>query len=267
MADQYTSQLRLIDQIDGENVNIWGGKVDTNMDLLEDAVAGYASIATTGGTDILSTGNGSTDEARLAMLKYTGVLASNHITQIPSVAKWYIVWNATTPTASETFSVKTSGGVAVTLPSGAKELIFCDGTDCYATSVHTLLTALDCADRVVSGGEGKDWSMTVNALGSVSGTLGAGAIDYSLGHVVTMTMTGDTTIANNTISNWPDSGKAGRLQLVITHTTGTLTFGSAFKKAGGTFAISSGSGARDRIGLATETGGATIDVAAAQNFS
>lgn len=129
MASSYSDSLRLEKQGNGENDNAWGSRLNTVIDLVDAAVAGLASIATTGGTTVLTANNSSSDEARNAILKATGTLSSNAIFQIPAKTKVYTVWNATS--GAYTLTVKTSGGTGVSVGQGAKSLIFCDGTDCY----------------------------------------------------------------------------------------------------------------------------------------
>jgi hypothetical protein len=270
MADSYTSNLRFIDQVTGSNAGTWGDKADTNFSLIEAALSGYTSIAVTGGTKVLSANDGGADEARLAIIKFTGTLASNQIVQIPSVSKEYIIFNSTSVTASETFSIKTLGGSALEIPTSGKVHIFCDGLDCHVVAPSTLNCSLAAAGNVISNAEMRDWSESVNVLGSVSGTLGAGAIDYTLGHRVTMTLTGNLTIANNSIANFPASGKGGSLMLIITQGGSggyTLTLGANFKKAGGSIVLSTSIAARDRVLLLTENGGATVDCSIATNYT
>ncbi len=270
MADLYTTLLRLIDQLTGSNSSTWGDKADTNFSLIEQAIAGYSAIAVTGGTTVLTATDGGTDQARLAILKFTGTLVSNQIIQIPAKSKIYVIWDGTTR-AGYTFSVKTSGGTAITISStGAKTLIFCDGTDCYQVSPEILNAAMDCNDKVVSKGEAKDWSASVNALGNTTGTVGTGAINYETAHIVTATFTGNVTIANDSIGNWPTSGKFGVIRMIITQDgTGsrTLTLGSAFKKAGGSLVLSTSAAAKDILEFSTIDGGATIYATVVKNYA
>lgn len=129
MSSTYTSELRLEKQADGENSTTWGQKVNTVFEMIEDSIAGLATIATTGGNTTLTTNNSATDEARMALLKITGTLVSNATIIIPAATKEYIVWNATS--GAYTVTVKTSGGTGAAISQGAKTPIFCDGTDTY----------------------------------------------------------------------------------------------------------------------------------------
>lgn len=132
MPSSYSNQIRLELMANGENSNTWGSKANTVFELVEDAIAGMATVAVTGGAYSLTTNNGASDEARNAALKFTGALASNSTVTIPSVAKHYVVWNATTN--AFTLSLKTSGGAAVAVAQGDKVVLWCDGTELYALS-------------------------------------------------------------------------------------------------------------------------------------
>lgn len=116
MANTYRSLLRTIDQVAGENPGTWGGFVDTNYDLIEEAIAGETSIVTTGGTTILSTADGATDEARKAIIRVTGTLTSNAIIWVPSTTKTYDVINATSGTY--TVQIRTSVQSGQDVPQG-----------------------------------------------------------------------------------------------------------------------------------------------------
>lgn len=129
MASTYSSQLRLELMADGENSGTWGSKTNTGLNLIEDAIAGMATVAVTGGAYSLTTNNAAADEARNLGLKFTGTLTSNSTITIPSVAKLYVVWNATS--GAFTLSLKTSGGSATAVTQGSKFVMWCDGTEVY----------------------------------------------------------------------------------------------------------------------------------------
>ena len=74
----------------------------------------------------------------------------------------------------------------------------------------------------------KDFSETVNILGSVSGTT---AINYESGQVVTATIGGATTF---TFTNPPATGKAGTFTLLVTNPTTNITWPGTVDWPGGT---------------------------------
>ena len=81
---------------------------------------------------------------------------------------------------------------------------------------------------LLSNVELKDFSETVNILGSVSGST---AIDYELGQVITATIGGATTF---TFTNPPATGKAGTFTLLVTNPTTNITWPGSVDWPGGT---------------------------------
>jgi hypothetical protein len=101
----------------------------------------------------------------------------------------------------------------------------------------------------------KNYSETVNAIGSTSG---ATTVDFSLGNVATMTLTGNATIS---FSNVPSSGKMGSVTMLITQGGAgsyTITWPACKKFAGGTLpTLSTTVGKTDVISCQTPDAGAT----------
>jgi hypothetical protein len=83
----------------GENAGTWGTKTNTNLDIIQQAVAGYVAQAVTdSGTTTLAITDGSTSTsvARNMVIKLTGALTGTSTVTVPdSVEKFYIVENAT----------------------------------------------------------------------------------------------------------------------------------------------------------------------------
>jgi hypothetical protein len=94
-----------------------------------------------------------------------------------------------------------------------------------------LANPLDLEDGVLQRPELKDYSETVNAIGSTGG--GTQDIDLTLGNVVTATV--DTSANTFTFSNPPASGKAGSFTLILTNGgSQTVNWPAAVDWAGGT---------------------------------
>ena len=72
----------------GENAGTWGDKTNTNLQIVEKAIAGYVEVAvTSGGTKALTITDGTTTEsdsvARHAVIKLTGTITGNSIVTVP----------------------------------------------------------------------------------------------------------------------------------------------------------------------------------------
>jgi hypothetical protein len=86
MASTFTD-LGIEKMATGENAGTWGTKTNTNLDIIEKAIAGYVEVAvTSGGTKALSITDGDATEntsvARHAVIKLTGTITGNSIRRI-----------------------------------------------------------------------------------------------------------------------------------------------------------------------------------------
>jgi hypothetical protein len=119
----------------GENAGTWGTKTNTNLQIVEKAIAGYVEQAvTSGGTTALSITDGdateSTSVARHAVIKLTGTITGNSIVTVPdSIEKVYIVTNGTS--GAYTVQFKTASGTGITFGVSEKttRLVYSDGTN------------------------------------------------------------------------------------------------------------------------------------------
>ena len=129
----YTTRLRLEKQATGANSNTWGSRLNSNVfSLVDNAVAGYTTIALTSATVTLSVSDGSADQARSSMLELTGTLTSNVGVVIPSVSKQYMVRNATS--GSFTVTIKANGGTGSAVTQGTTGIVYCDGASVRAAT-------------------------------------------------------------------------------------------------------------------------------------
>ena len=147
MASSATTRLRLEKQGAGENLNTWGApKLNTVFDLIDSAIAGLSTIALTGNYSLTST-NYAADEARSALLKFTG--AGPFTVTIPSVSKNYLIWNACTAAVT----ITTGAGTTVVIDAGAKVVVFCDGSGVGTLGYggYDLKTYIDSAVLAATG--------------------------------------------------------------------------------------------------------------------
>lgn len=122
MPSSYTTSLRLELQFTGENINVWGERLNTVITRAEYAIAGMRTIALTGNYT-LTTSNTADDDARYSILKFTGGAGPFTVT-IPSVSKIYKIWNTT----SGNVVISTGAGTTVTVATTDIVEVFCDGS-------------------------------------------------------------------------------------------------------------------------------------------
>ena len=154
MASTYSGTLNLELQTTGENSGSWGTITNNNLQKLESAITGYVSVAVASTTDSLTATNGSTtDETSNVAIKLTGSLSGNTTMSCEaSQDNWFIVDDATTRNGY-TLTFKPAGGAATTLVSGAKHLLYTDGS--------TMFDVLDdCGDITANG--------TLDVAGAIS---------------------------------------------------------------------------------------------------
>lgn len=124
MASTYSSRLRLELMAFGEKTNSWGAITNTNLGtLIEDAISGRAGVSMPDANYTLTTNNGSSDEARCAIIELSGTLTAARDLIIPNVSKTYWLRNGT----NQTVNVKTSSGSAVAVTTGSTIYFYCDG--------------------------------------------------------------------------------------------------------------------------------------------
>jgi len=132
MASTFTD-LGLEIMATGENAGTWGDKTNTNLNIVNTAIAGYVEQSIAGGaatTTLTITDGAATSVAQNAVIKLTGSITGNQIVTIPdSIEKVYIITNGTS--GAFTVQVKTVSGSGVTFGVSEKttKLFYSDGTN------------------------------------------------------------------------------------------------------------------------------------------
>jgi hypothetical protein len=133
MASTYSPSLKITLMGDGDQAGLWGQTTNTNLGtLLEQAITGVQSIVMSDANYTLTSFNGVSDEARNAVLVVTGT--NNAVRDLipPVVEKLYIVANNTT--GGYAIRVIGATGTGVSIPTGATQVVYCDGTNFVAAS-------------------------------------------------------------------------------------------------------------------------------------
>lgn len=128
MASTFSDLLRLEKQASGEHDTTWGDVLNTQMEMVEDAVAGRAAIVHSDAASYsLTTANGADDEARKMILNIAGTLTANRNAVVPTSSKVYVTKNATVGGFAVT--LKTAAGTGIAIPNGKTTLLASDGTN------------------------------------------------------------------------------------------------------------------------------------------
>ena len=139
MASSYSTDLKLELMVTGENSGTWGDKTNTNLNLIQQAIAGYQSIALTSTNTTSSMTNATISDARNAVLEFTGVLAANSTVYVESgIEKTYTIKNSTT--GAFTLAINQVGGSSVIWGTTEKNIkqVYLNGTNANVIDLSTL---------------------------------------------------------------------------------------------------------------------------------
>jgi hypothetical protein len=176
MASTYSTDLKLELMATGENAGTWGTKTNTNLNLIQQAIAGFQSIDVAAADVTLVMTDASISNARNMVLKFTGTLTANRTVNLPdSIEKFYILQDATTHGAF-TLTFKTVSGTGFTLDEGKIHAGFSDGTNVTEVALNTLggelsagsITATQLATDAVTTIKIQDAAVTVDKLATNS---------------------------------------------------------------------------------------------------
>jgi len=152
MASSYSTDLKLEIQVTGENAGTWGDITNTNLVILQQAIAGFESIAvnaTTGHTFTFT--NGATSDGKNAVVNLTGTLSSNVNVVVPdSIEKVYLVNNQITHGVS-TVTFKTSSGTGIKLAQGNRYVLYSDATNVNLIAMEQVFRAISTTATVQPG--------------------------------------------------------------------------------------------------------------------
>jgi len=139
--------------VTGEKAGLWGTVTNTNLDLIQEAVGGYISIAVTSADIVTTIADGASSNGRNFVIKLTGTLAANRNVTVPdSIEKAYIVIDATDRSSSHyTLTFKTASGSGVTLPVGSTSVLYSDGTNIVNALVEKGYKTTTTAYTAVNG--------------------------------------------------------------------------------------------------------------------
>ena len=185
MASTYTD-LGIELMATGENAGTWGTKTNTNLSIVNTAVAGYVTQAvTSGGTTALTITDGAaTSVAQNAVIKLTGTISGNSIVTVPdSIEKVWVVTNGTSGAYTVQFKTVSGTGVTFSTTDKGTKFVYSDGTninEISSSSSETLTSSgdltLDATTDIILDADGgdvffKDGGTTFGSATNTSGNL------------------------------------------------------------------------------------------------
>ena len=179
----------------GENAGTWGTKTNTNLGIVQSAVAGYVEKSIAGGaqTTALSITDGdnteSTSVARQAVIKLTGTISGNQIVTVPdSLEKLYVVVNGTS--GAHTVQFKTASGSGITFATTDKgtKFFFSDGTN-----INEIISQTIPADTITTGDAASSFATSAGAV-LIDSQASTTTIDGHTGVTIQSSNSGDITL-------------------------------------------------------------------------
>ena len=203
MASSYSTDLKLEIQVTGENAGTWGDITNTNLVILQQAIAGYSGISIAGGagnTD-LTFSNGLTSNGKNAVLELTGTITGNRTVTITTASgvtnKVYVIRNSTTGAFTVTVLIQGQSGVTFSATDKGTKILYLNGTDVVDSNIGKLSN--DFAPTLAA-------NLSTNSKNIIVGNT-YGIIDENANEQIkfstTASATNEITIANAAAGNSP----------------------------------------------------------------
>jgi hypothetical protein len=250
MASSYSTDLKIELMVTGENAGTWGDKTNDNLNVIQQAIAGYGEQSIAGGpqTTTLTIANSPTlSVARNIVIKLTGTITGNQIVTVPSgIEKTWIVSNGTT--GAFTVEFKTSGGTGTTWSTTDKgiKILYSDGTNINAVDITTLsgtVASAQIANLAVTSAKLASFAVTEARLASFAVTTSRLATNAVTAIKITQSTITQSKLAANSV---------GSNQLIATSVTpATYTAATITVDADGRITSASSGSAGAGMGIPT----------------
>lgn len=152
MSSTYSPDLRIELIGTGDQAGVWGATTNNNMAyVLEQAIAGYVSVAVASANQALTYLNGATataadNQSVHASIALTTSTGANFAVYAPPASKQYTIYNASSYTAtiynSTVIGNTTAAGTGVAIPAGKTMTVWSDGTNFAQQNTHLISPTL-----------------------------------------------------------------------------------------------------------------------------
>jgi hypothetical protein len=215
----------------GENSGTWGDKTNTNLNIINQAAAGYQAISIAGGANTTTLGiqdgssdlTGNTNAARNLIIELTGTITGNQVVTVPdSVEKSYIIKNNTTGTFTVEFKTVSGTGVTFGTTDKSTKILFADGTNIVDTGTVSLTGVQTLTNKTLTSpkiNEAVEVTATATELNILDGVTATTAeLNYS--DIVTL----GTTAASKVFT--ADANNLTKVSGAVANVEDTLTDGA-----------------------------------------
>jgi hypothetical protein len=124
----------------GENAGTWGSKTNSNLNLVEQAIAGYEAVTITDSTTTtLVMSNAALSNARNMIIKIATITLTGATTvTIPDGIEKFYIFDLTAITGVTNLTIKTASGTGFTAGEAKIVAAYSDGTDLKEIALDTL---------------------------------------------------------------------------------------------------------------------------------
>jgi len=138
MASTYSTDIQLELVTTGEKAGLWGTITNTNLQILEQAATGYASVDMAAASITLVLTDGATSNGKNIYLRLYGTLAANRTLTMPVTAErvWIVKDETVRGTSNRTLGVLTASGTEQPIPPGATILCRSNGSETDVTIIE-----------------------------------------------------------------------------------------------------------------------------------
>ena len=169
MASSYSTDLKLELMVTGENAGTWGDNTNNNLNLIQQAIAGFEQVTlSSGGTLALVMTDKTISNARNMVIKFaTASIAASTVCTIPDSIEKFYIFDATGLTNPANLTIKTASGTGFTLDAAKIYAAYSDGTNLKEISLDTLggtVAAAQIADNAVTTAKILQSNVTTNKI-------------------------------------------------------------------------------------------------------
>jgi hypothetical protein len=215
----YSPDLRIELITTGDQAGTWGATTNTNLAyVVEQAIAGYVSVAVASANQALTYINGGSSTAAdnqsvHASIALTTTTGANFAVYAPPASKLYTIYNASSYVAtiynSTVIGNTTAAGTGVAIPAGKIMTVWSDGTNFAVQNSHIIGTVVG--------------NVTGNVTGDVSGN--AGTVTNGVYTTGTQTIGGTKTFSSAIVGSVSgSSGSVATTNWTIAESGGKLVF-------------------------------------------
>lgn len=245
MADSPSPVLQLRIQSVGSNVNLWGGYINTDLNMIEQAAKGYQSLAVTGDATVTWTSYATGNTGAAARLKLTGSPAGACVLTFPGYHNFISVENTT----AQTITIKCSGGTGVAIPATEKAFLYCDGVDYYNAAPTRMSGKLTNVTAGTTATDAVNKTQMEVAIANAALPATAGTVRNSLNDTTAGYLGGKLNLAvSGALSGaWSTENPTGNEKALLTLAVGVAGYSDGGRKdapftagAGSSYAVVSG---------------------------